>query len=112
MKIEDDEIEEEPELSVEEHLPESITPGVWLEIFQGEDKAKRRLKFSNANSETKQLFFIDRSGDYRFEIDLETFLDDLSTGRSSLISESNRFDLALSSVINNIRSSQDKAGSN
>ena len=112
MKIEDDEFEEEPELSVEEHLPESITPGVWLEIFQGEDKAKRRLKFSSANSETKQLFFIDRSGDYRFEIDLETFLDDLSTGRSSLISESNRFDLALSSVINNIRSSQDKAGSN
>ncbi len=107
---EEDEPEVEPELTIAEHLPESIVPGVWLEIFQGDDKAKRRLKFSSADTETKQLFFTDRSGDYRFEIDLETFLDDLSTGRSNLISESNRFDLALSSVISNIRTSQDKAG--
>ncbi len=112
MEFEEGELEEEPELSVEEHLPESIVPGVWLEIFQGEDKAKRRLKFSNADTENKILYFTDRSGDYRFEVDLETFLDDLSTGRSSLISESNRFDLALSSVINNIRTNQDKADSN
>ena len=111
MEFEEGELDEEPELSVEEHLPESIVPGVWLEIFQGENKAKRRLKFSNADSENKLLYFTDRSGDYRFEIDLETFLDDLSTGRSNLISESNRFDLALSSVINDIRTSQDKAGS-
>ena len=99
-------IEEKPELNVAEHLPNSIAPGVWLEIYQGEDKAKRRLKFTKANIDTNHLVFSDRSGDYSFEIDLQTFLDDLSTGRSSLISESNRFDLALSSVISNIRSSQ------
>jgi hypothetical protein len=99
----------EPELNVSEHLPESIVPGVWLEIYQGEDRAKRRLKFSSADIETNQLLFSDRSGDYKFEIDLQTFMDDLSTGRSSLISESNRFDLALSSVISNIRSSQDNS---
>ena len=114
-KLDDGEIEHEPEpepepeLNVSEHLPESIVPGVWLEIYQGEDKAKRRLKFSSADIETNQLFFSDRSGDYKFEIDLQTFIDDLSSGRSSLISESNRFDLALSSVISNIRSSQDSS---
>ena len=70
-------------------------------------KLKRRLKFSSADEETNVLYFSDRSGDYRFEISLEKFLDDLSTGRSNLINESNRFDLALSSVISNIRSSQD-----
>jgi|GEM_PF-3861929 len=100
--------EPEPELTIEEHLPESIIPGVWLEIYQGEDKAKRRLKFSKAIVETNHLVFSDRSGDYSLEIELATLLDDLSTGRSSLISESNRFDLALSSVISNIRSSQDE----
>lgn len=111
-EFDDDEIESTPEqeLNVSEHLPESIVPGVWLEIYQGEDKAKRRLKFSGADVENNQLLFSDRSGDYRFEIDMQTFMDDLSTGRSSLISESNRFDLALSSVINNIRSSQDNSG--
>jgi hypothetical protein len=101
--------EPEPELNVAEHLPESIMPGVWLEIYQGEDRAKRRLKFSSADIETNQLLFSDRTGDYKFEIDLQTFMDDLSTGRSSLISENNRFDLALSSVISNIRSSQDNS---
>ncbi len=109
--FDENDIEEEPELNVAEHLPDSIVPGVWLEIYQGEDRAKRRLKFIRANIETNYLIFCDRSGDYSFEIDLQTFLDDLSAGRSSLISESNRFDLALSSVINNIRTSQDNTDS-
>ncbi|QMU60317.1 MAG: DUF1631 family protein [Gammaproteobacteria bacterium] len=106
-EFDENDIEVEPDLNVVEHLPDSIVPGVWLEVYQGEDKAKRRLKFSKAIIETNYLVFSDRSGDYSIEIDLQTFLDDLSTGRSSLISESNRFDLALSSVISNIRSSQD-----
>jgi len=110
--FDDDDIEEGPELNVAEHLPDSIIPGVWLEIYQGEDKAKRRLKFSKAIPESNHLIFSDRSGDYSLEIDLQTFLDDLSTGKSSLISESNRFDLALSSVISNIRSSQDEVDAN
>ena len=110
-EFDENDIEEEPELklNIAEHLPDSIVPGVWLEIYQGEEKAKRRLKFTKAITDTNYLVFSDRSGDYSLEIDLQTFMDDLSTGRSSLISESNRFDLALSSVISNIRSSQDSA---
>jgi hypothetical protein len=111
-EFDENDIEEEPELNIAEHLPESIVPGVWLEIYQGEERAKRRLKFSKAIIETNYLVFSDRSGDYNFEIDLQTFMDDLSAGRSSLISESNRFDLALSSVISNIRSSQESAETN
>ncbi|MFK7816140.1 MAG: DUF1631 family protein [Gammaproteobacteria bacterium] len=108
-EFDENDIEEEPQLNIAEHLPESIVPGVWLEIYQGEDRAKRRLKFSEAIIETNYLVFSDRSGDYNFEIDLQTFMDDLSAGRSSLISESNRFDLALSSVISNIRSNQENS---
>ena len=104
----DESHEIEVTLNVSDHLPGEIAPGVWLEVYRGEDKAKRRLKFSSANTQTNYLMFVDRSGDYRFEIDLQTFLNDYSAGRSTLISESSRFDLALSSVINNIRSSQDK----
>ena len=104
-----DYIDEEPELNVAEHLPDIIAPGVWLEIYQGEDKAKRRLKFIKADIDNNNLVFSDRSGDYSFEVELKTFLNDLSAGRNRLISESNRFDLALSSVISNIRSNQDNA---
>ncbi len=111
-EFDESDIEEEPNLNIVEHLPESIVPGVWLEIYQGEDRAKRRLKFSKAIEDTNHLIFSDRSGDYNFEIDLQTFMDDLSAGRSSLISESNRFDLALSSVISNIRSNQENSDTN
>ena len=81
-------------------------PGAWLEIYQGASNAKRRLKFSTTLEETGRLLFTDRSGDYSLEIDIQTFMNDLNAGRTRLISENNRFDLALSSVINNIRDSQ------
>ena len=87
-------------------LPKNIVPGTWFEIYQGEDKAKRRLKFSTTLAETNCLLFTDRSGDFILEIDIKTFMDDLDSGRTNLINESNRFDLALSSVISNIRNSQ------
>ena len=87
-------------------LPENIVPGAWLEIYQGASNAKRRLKFSTTLEETGRLLFTDRSGDYSLEIDIQTFMNDLNAWRTRLISENNRFDLALSSVINNIRDSQ------
>ncbi len=90
-------------------LPGNIIPGVWLEIYQGIDKAKRRLKFSNTLDDSECLVFTDRSGDYTFEIDIKTFMGDLNSGRTRLINEGNRFDLALSSVISNIRDGQSKA---
>ena len=93
------------DITVDE-LPDNIVPGTWLEIYQGEDKAKRRLKFSTTLTETNCLLFTDRSGDFILEIDMKTFMDDLESGRTRLINESNRFDLALSSVISNIRNSQ------
>ena len=90
-------------------LPENVVPGAWLEIYQGTTKAKRRLKFSTTLEDTNCLLFTDRSGDYSLEIDIKTFMDDLDAGRTRLISESNRFDLALSSVISNIRDGHNKA---
>ncbi len=90
-------------------LPENVVPGAWLEIYQGTAKAKRRLKFSTILEDTDCLLFTDRSGDYTLEIDIQTFMDDLDAGRTRLINESNRFDLALSSVISNIRDGHSKA---
>ncbi len=90
-------------------LPENVVPGAWLEIYQGTAKAKRRLKFSTTLEDTDCLLFTDRSGDYTLEIDIQTFMDDLDAGRTRLINESNRFDLALSSVISNIRDGHSKA---
>ncbi len=92
-------------------LPSNIMPGVWLEIYQGEDKAKRRLKYTSKLENMRCLLFTDRTGDYKFEIDIETFMHDFNAGRTCLIGESNRFDLALSSVISNFRDGQNKVSS-
>ncbi len=109
--------EEEPEEAIIQatlaDIPKEILPGAWLEIYQGVGKAKRRLKLSAILEDTGCLLFTDRSGDLILEIDIQTFMDDLNSERTILISESNRFDLALSSVISNIRDSQNKSpGSN
>lgn len=101
-------VEEVEEIITLDSLPKNIVPGAWLEIYQGEEKAKRRLKFSSSNTVTETLLFTDRSGDYRLEIDVNTFMHDLNSGRSRLMVESNLFDVALSSVISNIRGEQDK----
>ena len=89
-------------------LPSEVKPGAWFEIYRGEDKAKRRLKLSTILTETGQLLFADRRGHGVLNVELEGFLEDLREGRTKLIDDNNRFDQALSHVINTIRANQEK----
>jgi len=106
--IENKEHEQEIKFTLDD-MPESIVPGTWLEIYQGDTKAIRRLKFSATIEATNSLLFTDRSGDYSLKIDLQTFMHDFAAGRTRVINESNRFDLALSSVISTIRDGHSKS---
>jgi hypothetical protein len=89
-------------------LPAHVRPGTWYEVFQAEDRPKRRLKLSAILRDTGQVLFANRSGEGELIIDLETFLEDLEEGQTTPIVESNLFDQALSSVIRNIREAQEQ----
>ncbi len=83
-----------------------LKPGTWFEVHQPGGKAKRHLKLSAILEESAQILFSNRFGERELLIDIETFLEDLNKGHSKTIEDSNLFDRALSSVINNIRKSQ------
>ncbi|MCP4407613.1 MAG: DUF1631 domain-containing protein [Gammaproteobacteria bacterium] len=91
-----------------EEVPAELKPGVWVEIYRGEDRSKRRLKLSTILHETGELLFSDRMGEGVLEVDLENFLIDLDAGRTKLIDDSNLFDHALTSIISNIRENQQR----
>lgn len=89
-------------------IPAEVKPGKWFEIYRGDERAKRRLKLSAILDESGQVLFADRSGFNALELDLAQFLTDLREGRSKLIDDDNRFDHALTQVINSIREAQDR----
>jgi hypothetical protein len=89
-------------------VPPKVKPGAWFEIYRGEGKAKRRLKLSAVLEDIGRLLFADRTGRGVLEVELEGFLRDLSEGRTKLINDDDRFDHALSLVIDGIRQNQSK----
>ena len=92
-------------------LPSHVKAGTWYEIYQSDDRAKRRLKLSAILEDTGQVLFANRLGEGELIIDLQTFLEDLREGYSKPINDNNLFDRALTSVISNIRESQQQRSS-
>ena len=80
-------------------LSSSTKPGVWYEIFNGDDKPVRRLKLSVILTDAAQLIFVDRKGIKVIEKDAAEFANELAEKRSRLIADHSTFDQALGNVI-------------
>ncbi len=80
-------------------LTSSTKPGVWYEIYNGEDKAVRRLKLSVILTDAAQLIFVDRKGVKVIEKDAEEFAKELEENRSRILADHSTFDHALGKVI-------------
>ena len=84
------------------NLPHEVRPGVWFEIFNGEDRAIRRLKLSVIITEEAKLIFVDRLGVKVIEKDAAIFTEELINGKSKFIADHSAFDNALSHVISSL----------
>ena len=80
-------------------LPEQVHPGVWFEIYNGEEHAVRRLKLSVILSDTAKVVFSDRRGNTVMEKDAGDFTEELAANKSRVIADHSTFDNALGSVI-------------
>ena len=80
-------------------LQQSTKPGVWYEIYNGEDKPVRRLKLSVILTDAAQLIFVDRKGMKVIEKDAEVFAKELEENRSRVLADHSTFDHALGNVI-------------
>ncbi len=84
-----------------ESLPDSVKPGVWFEIHNG-DGPVRRLKLSVIIRETAQLVFVDRIGKKVIEKDAIAFAEEIANNQSRILADHSIFDHALGQVINSL----------
>ncbi len=80
-------------------LSSSTKPGVWYEIYNGEDRAIRRLKLSVILTDAAQLIFVDRKGVKVIEKDAAVFAKELEEDRSRMLADHSTFDHALGQVM-------------
>jgi predicted nucleic acid-binding Zn-ribbon protein len=80
-------------------LSSSTKPGVWYEIYNGEDRAVRRLKLSVILTDAAQLIFVDRKGMKVIEKDAAVFAKELEENRSRVLADHSTFDHALGQVM-------------
>ena len=99
QEIEEEEEEEETKLQ----LPSSIVPGMWFQVYIGEDKAARRCKLSVVILDEQKLVFVNYQGEVIIEKTLGEFLDEIAEEKSKVIMGHSIFDHALSSVVNNLQ---------
>jgi hypothetical protein len=94
-------IEEQVRIAREKisRLPTNLHPGVWFEVFNGENKPVRRLKLSVILTDVAKLIFVDRQGVKVIEKDADDFLHELNNKQSMLIADHSTFEHALGSVI-------------
>lgn len=80
-------------------LTSSTKPGVWYELYNGEDKPIRRLKLSVILTDAAQLIFVDRKGIKVIEKGAEEFAQELEENRSRILADHSTFNYALGNVI-------------
>lgn len=83
-------------------LPTMVHPGVWFEIYNGDDKAIRRLKLSVILTGIAKLVFVDRKGIKVIEKDAADFAAELTSEKSRFIADHSTFEHALGQVIHSI----------
>jgi hypothetical protein len=97
-------IEEQARIAREKisRLPGNLHPGIWFEIFNGEDKPVRRLKLSVVLTEVARLIFVDCHGVKVIEKDAGDFANELENEQSKFIADHSTFEHALGTVIHKL----------
>ena len=78
-------------------------PGMWFQVYIGDDKPARRAKLSVIIVEDSKLVFVNHNGDIIVEKEFDEFTKEIEEGRSKVIMGHSIFDHALSSVIGQLR---------
>ena len=97
-------IEEQARIAREKisRLPGDLHPGIWFEIFNGNDKPVRRLKLSVVLTEVARLIFVDCHGVKVIEKDAGDFANELENEQSKFIADHSTFEHALGTVIHKL----------
>jgi len=103
-QVSNDDLQPEENESPKLQLPSNIVPGMWFQVYNGDDKAQRRCKLSVVIIEDQKLVFVNYQGEIIVEKELGEFLDEIADGRSKVIMGHSVFDYALNSVVHELQS--------
>ncbi|MDT8283774.1 MAG: DUF1631 family protein, partial [Gammaproteobacteria bacterium] len=94
---------EQPSTQAKTGLPSNVMPGMWFQIYMGEDKIVRRCKLSVIILEDENLMFVDYKGALIAEKSFEEFNDEVASGKTRMIMGHSAFDHAFKAVIDRIQ---------
>ena len=89
----------EPPQEPKPQLPPNIMPGMWFQVYMGEDSIARRCKLSVIIVEDSNLVFVNHTGEIVVEKNFEEFTTEIENGDTTVIMGHSVFDHALNSVI-------------
>ena len=98
--VEEPPVEEEP--GEKPKIPPNVMPGMWFQVYMGEDQIPRRCKLSVIILEDSNLMFVNHKGELIIEKSFDEFTKELASNKSKMIMGHSAFDNAFKSVINRL----------
>ena len=83
-------------------LPSSIMPGMWFQVYMGEDHIARRCKLSVIIVEDANLMFVNHKGELVTEKSFDEFKDEIASNKSKMIMGHSAFDHAFKAVMDRL----------
>lgn len=93
---------EEPSTQEKTRLPSNVMPGMWFQIYMGEDKTVRRCKLSAIIIEDENLMFVNHKGELIAEKSFNEFNDEIANDSTKMIMGHSAFDHAFKAVIDRL----------
>ena len=98
--VEEPIVEEEP--ITKPSIPSNVMPGMWFQLYMGEDTTPRRCKLSVIIVEDSNLMFVNHKGELIVEKSFEEFNDEVASNKTKMIMGHSAFDHALKTVIDRL----------
>ena len=92
----------EEEIADKTPMPSNIMPGMWFQVYMGEDNVPRRCKLSVIIVEDENLMFVNHKGELITEKSFDEFNNEVANETTKMIMGHSAFDHAFKSVINRL----------
>ena len=77
-------------------------PGMWFQVYMGDDKVARRCKLSVIIVEDANLMFVNHKGELVTEKSFDEFKEEVASNKSKMIMGHSAFDHAFKAVIDRL----------
>ncbi len=92
----------EEETTEKQDIPANIMPGMWFQVYMGEDQTARRCKLSVIIVEDANLMFVNHKGELVTEKSFDEFNDEVANDATKMIMGHSAFDHAFKAVIDRL----------